>query len=427
MRILIISQTFLPEMGAPSNRLYPLARHLVEDGHEVFVATCMPNYPAGVVFPAYRGKRFCVEQMDGMTIVRTSQLVCKRNRSKWRQLVSYLSFIPAALRSGLHIGPVDVVFMSSPPLFVAFPGMWISRIRGAKLILDLRDLWPDEIVACGGASDESAMIKIVRAIERRAYRAADCITCTTNAMADTVSRRGAASEKIVLLPNGADTDRFVPLPASNPVTDQFPFGDRFVAMYAGVLGLKHDLETVLEAASMVRSEKQILFVLAGNGAQYDHLVQRAAQMKLDNVLFTGEHGVEEVPYMLARADLCLSSLLPHPYLEKIISVKIFEYLACGKPVVAAQEGEGANIVRACDGGIVVPPEDAAAMASAILELYRDPERRASMGRRGKQYVEQNYSRRVIAERLGSLMKSLYAETASKSGIREPANVQVDNP
>ena len=146
MRILIVTQIYLPEMGALSNRLYPVARRLSESGHEVFVATGMPNYPEGEVFEGYRGRRTMREPLGGATVLRTRCYVTPRNQSKWAQLRSYLSFIPAALRGGWRAGRLDVVIVSSPPIFALIPALVLAKLRGARLVLDVRDLWPDELV-----------------------------------------------------------------------------------------------------------------------------------------------------------------------------------------------------------------------------------------------------------------------------------------
>jgi glycosyltransferase involved in cell wall biosynthesis len=138
----------------------------------------------------------------------------------------------------------------------------------------------------------------------------------------------------------------------------------------------------------------------------DALKSRVKEMRLDNIQFGGERSVTEVPQIVARADVCLSSLLPEPYLEKIVSVKVFEYFACAKPVVVAQAGETAEIVRESKGGIVVPTGDSPAMAQAILALYRDPSLRQEMGKRGRQFVECNYSRALTAARLENTLCTL---------------------
>ena len=416
MRILIITQTFLPEMGAPSSRLYPIVRQLVASGHEVFVATGMPNYPAGVVFPEYRGKRFVREQVEGFDVLRTAYLTTPRNQSKWLQLLSYLSFIPAVFYSGLRAGKVDMVFVTSPPLFVSIPGIWLAKIRRARLILDLRDLWPDEIVACGGARQGSLPIRVISAIEGCAYRAAARVCCTTQSFIETIVARGVPREKTALIPNGADLELFRPLPSSNSANDEYQLGDRFVVMYSGVLGIKHGLEVILETARLLRGNKNIVFFLLGSGARQHALTEHAQKIGLNNVIFAGERQVAEIPSLLARADVCLSALLPDPYLQKIITVKVFEYLACEKPVVAAVAGETARVIQESGAGIVVPPNDATAMAEGVLSLYRDSERRAAMGKLGRRYVEENYSRANSATKLERTLRELF-----ESETMEPAS------
>lgn len=408
MRILIVTQIFLPEMGAQSNRLYPIVRQLVTEGHDVFVATGMPNYPEGVVFPEYRDKRRLREQRDGFTIIRTACFTTPRNRSKWSQLRNYLSFIPAAFRSGLRAGKIDLVFVTSPPLFSAIPAILLARLRGAKLVLDIRDLWPDEIIACGGARRGSLPVRVISVIERLSYRAAHCVCCTTQSFIETIVERGVPRKKTVLIPNGADLELFRPLPPNNPVVGEYSFGDRFVVMYSGVLGIKHGLEVMMESARLLRDKTNIVFFLLGSGARREALRKSAEKMGLNNIIFGGERKVEEIPQLLARADVCVSALLPAPYLEKIITVKVFEYLACEKPVVASLAGETARVLQDSGGGIVVPPNDSQAMADAILSLYHDAKRRTAMGKLGLAYVEENFSRSIWAARLERKLREVCA-------------------
>jgi colanic acid biosynthesis glycosyl transferase WcaI len=412
VRLLVISQQFSPEMGALPNRLYPLTRHLAAHGHDVYVATGMPNYPKGKVFPAYRGKRFLREALDGATVLRTAYFTAPRNVSKRSQLLSYLSFLPAVLHSGWRAGRVDVVFVTSPPIFPALPAILLAKLRRAKLLVDLRDLWPDEVIAVGAAREGSLSIRLLRLIERWMYRSADVVTCTTRAFEDTVAERGVGVEKRRLLPNGADVELFRPLPRENPVAAEYPFGDRFVVMYSGLLGIKHGLETILDAAELLREHEDVAFFIRGEGPRRQALEDRVAELGLENVLFGGELPIEEVPQLLARADVCVTNLLPDPYLEKIVSVKVFEYLACEKPVVGALRGEGARVLEESGGGITVAPGDAQAMAAAILELRDDPERREALGKAGRRYVEEHYSRAVIAATLERLLGEL---TAGRNG------------
>jgi glycosyltransferase involved in cell wall biosynthesis len=399
MRILIITQIYLPEMGALSNRLYPVARRLSESGHEVFVATGMPNYPEGEVFAGYRGRRTMREPMGGATVLRTKCYVTPRNQSKWAQLRSYLSFIPAALRGGWRAGKLDAVLVSSPPIFALIPALLLAKLRGARLVLDVRDLWPDELVTYAGYGERSLPVRAVGALARLGYRAADCVVGTTESIVDAVVERGAKREKTFLMPNGADLELFRPAPRDNAVARGCPLGERFVVMYAGLFGIKHGLETLLEAAALLREHGDIVFLLVGNGARRDALAEQARELGLDNVVFGGERRVEDVPQLIARADVCFAAVRPEPYPKKVISVKVFEYLACERPVVGALSGESARVLAESGGGIVVAPGDARAVADAILALRADPARRAAMGRSGRRYVERHFSRAAQAARL----------------------------
>ncbi len=423
MRILIVTQIFLPEMGALSSRIYPIARQLVASGHEVIVATGMPNYPAGVVHPAYRGKKTLSEEIDGIRVMRTACYTSPRNQSKWSQMRSYLSFIPAAFRSGLRARKVDVVITTSPPIFTVIPAMYLAKLYGAKLVFDVRDLWPDELTTYGGIAEDSLAIRVIRSIERKAYRAADCVLGTTRAILDTVVERGVPRERAFYLPNGADLDIFRPLPRNNPVADEYPFKDRFVVMYSGLFGIKHGLEVLLEAAERLREHKDIVFFLLGNGARRDALIKWVEEKGLDNVIIGNERPLKDVPYLLARADACFAAVRPEPYPKKVISVKVFEYLACERPVVGALSGESARVLEESKGGIVVSPGDSQATADAILSLYNDPARRAHMGKIGRRYVEENFSRSTWAARLEErLCEMTRSEIAERKPLDRLVNV-----
>ncbi len=422
MRILFVTQIFLPEMGALTNRLYPLVRQLVAKGHEVFVATGMPNYPRGTVFPEYLGRRSLRERIKGYTVLRQASFTSPRNQSKWTQLRSYLSFIPAAFRAGWRAGGVDVVVVTSPPIFTLIPAILLARLRGAKLVVDIRDLWPDELITYGGLRENSLPVKMVRTIERLGYRMADCVVGTTQSIVDTVVERGASREKTMVVPNGADLELFYPLSRDNPIAASHQFGDRLVVMYSGLFGIKHSLEILLEAAALLQEHKDIVFFLLGNGARRDALIDQAATMGLENVIFGGERPVGEISALLARADVCFAAVRPEAYPRKVISVKVFEYLACEKPVVGALSGESARVLAESGGGIVVEPGDAHAVAAAILKLCRNPSERHLMGQRGRDYVEQNYSRSAWASSFEQRLRELFigTRTAATSSARQPA-------
>jgi glycosyltransferase involved in cell wall biosynthesis len=406
MRILIVTQIFLPEMGALSNRLYPIVRELIAAGHEVTVATGMPNYPAGKVFPEYRGRLFQREKEHGCNVIRTAYLTVPRNKSRLSQLMSYLSFIPAVFVSGLRAGKIDVVFVTAPPPFPVLAAVQLARLRGSKLVFDIRDLWSDELVAYGGVGNDSAPVRLVRRIERLGYRKADLVTCTTKSLMETVVDRGAARDKTVFFPNGADLEIFNPLPPDNEVANSYGLKDKFVVMYSGLFGIKHGLDMLVETAELLRHEPNIVFFLIGNGARREALLKQVEAKKLTNVIIANERQVNDIPHVIARANVCFAATQPAPYPNKLISVKIFEYMACEKPLIGAFEGESAQVINESGGGIVVTPGNTQAVANAVMDLYRDPERCAEMGRVGRAYVEKFYSRSNWASKFEGLLQGL---------------------
>lgn len=406
MKILLITQLFPPEMGAQSNRMYPIVRHFVRAGHQVTVATGMPNYPDGVVFPEYRGKRWLREEIDGFVVQRTAYYTVPRNKSKVSQLLSYMSFLRAVLSSCLRSGPADVVFVTSPPIFPVLPALVVAKKWSARLVFDIRDLWPDELVAVGAATDKSPIVQAIRAIERLAYRRADLITCTTPAFSRTVASRGASPDKIILAPNGADLDVFYPRTTKHPVVEELSLGDRFVVMYSGLLGMKHGLEALIDAADQLRAHTDIVFVIVGNGIRRAALAEDIQRRSLSNVILAGERKLTDLPHLLSRSDVCVTTLLPDAYLDKIIPAKIFEYMACERPVVAAVSGEASRILSESGAGIVVEPGNGKALSAAILELYADAPRRQQMGKLGRRFVEKHYSRNRIAERIEENLRGL---------------------
>lgn len=403
MKVLLMTQIYKPETGALATRMDPLVRRLVESGHCVTVATGMPNYPDGVVKEGYRRRLLMSENSRGHRILRTAYFTTPRNRSKWTQLLSYLTFIPAVLVSGLRAGPVDVVFVTSPPLFPAISAIFLARLRRARLVFDIRDLWPDELVACGAAAEASSSVGWLRRLERWIYRSADLVTCTTRSFIETVVARGVPRECTLFVPNGADLSLFQPRPPREDLRRELGLGGRFVVMYVGLLGIKHGLETVLHTAARFRGDEGIVFVFVGSGPREEDLRRQASETGLENCRFVPARPLNEIPDFLATADICITTLLPEPYLEKIIPVKLYEYMACGKPIVASLAGEGARILAESGAGFGTAPGDDEAAARAIRTLQGDETLRAVMARRGPAFVARGYSREEGARRLEEAM------------------------
>lgn len=409
MRVLFISQYFPPEMGAPAARTWELARRWVAAGASVTVVTAIPNHPTGVIPEAYRGARLFEEEIEGVRVIRT-WIYAAPNRGFWRRSLNYVSFMCSSLLQGLRrAGPVDVVVATSPQFLVGVSG-WIASLRNqVPFVFEVRDLWPDSIVELG-VMREGLTLDALRRIEMMLYRAAARVVGVAYSTRDELQRRGVAPEKIVIIPNGADATAFPDVEKYNGIRESLDLERKFVVSYVGTHGLAHGLETVLYSARDLRSNPDIAFLFVGDGAERERLQQLAAELQLDNVHFVGVQPRERVPAYLASSDVSLVPLRRKPLFQKVLPSKMFEIMGCSRPVILGVEGEARAAVEEAGAGLCVTPEDPAALSRAILTLYADPRLADEMGRRGRGFVESNFSRDRLAAQYLDLLREVVAES-----------------
>jgi glycosyltransferase involved in cell wall biosynthesis len=408
MRILFISQYFPPEMGAPAARTFELARRWVAMGAQVTVVTAVPNHPTGIVPESYRHRRVFEEETHGIRVIRT-WIYAAANRGIWRRSLNYISFLASALLVGCRrAGPCDVVIATSPQFLVGIAGFVAARLRGVPFVFEVRDLWPDSIAALD-VLREGSVLRALRRIEMSLYRAAALIVGVAHSTRDELVRRGVDPEKIVIVPNGADAEVFCELEKYNGIRESLDLGRKFVVSYVGTHGMAHGLETVLESADELRHHDDIEFLFVGDGAQREHLEQVAASRLLRNVRFVGVQPRERIPSYIATSDVSLVPLRRKPLFAKVLPSKIFEIMGCARPLILGVEGEARAAVLEADAGLCVTPEDPRALSSAILQLYRDPERAAALGRNGREYVRRNFSRDELAQRYMRVLRDVVGE------------------
>jgi glycosyltransferase involved in cell wall biosynthesis len=396
MRILFLSQYFPPEMGAPAARTYELARRWVQLGAEVTVVTAIPNHPTGIVPEAYRSARLFDERVDGIRVIRT-WIYAAPNRGFWRRSLNYVSFMLSSLVQGVRrAGPADLVIATSPQFLVGISGWIASRRLGVPFVFEVRDLWPDSIAELG-VLREGLVLTALRRIEMLLYRQSACVVGVAHSTRTELVRRGVDPEKIVIIPNGADSDVFRDVGKYNGIRENLSLGRKFVVSYVGTHGLAHGLETVLECADRLRENDDIAFLFVGDGAERVRLMQMAQRLGLENVHFVGVQPRERIPAYIATSDVSLVPLKRKPLFEKVLPSKLFEIMGCARPVILGVEGEARAAVERAGAGICVRPEDPGALEDAILELYRDPDRAEDLGRRGRDFVRHNYSRDRLAE------------------------------
>ncbi len=401
MRILIHTQFYPPEMGAPQARLSDLARRLRDLGHQVRVLTAMPNYPTGALFPGYP-RWFRREEVDGIQVLR-SWIIPSNRAGLAHRLVSYLSFAASSFLAGLFAGgAADVVITESPPLFLAPSGRTLAALKGARWVLNVSDLWPESARDIGMMSERSLAYRLLRRIARSCYRAADLVTGQSEGIVSAVARQvpGARTHH---LSNGVDTALFGPQQAAAGVRERYLKPGETGFVYAGLHGLFQGLDQVIDLAARLR-EEPARFLLFGDGPMKEALRSRARQLKLERVEFHPPLPHPEIPAVLASLDVALVTLRSD--IAGAVPSKIYEAMASGVPVLLAAGGEARRIIEETGAGLSVAPGDLAGLEEAARRLLGAPAERRAMGERGRMAAVERFDRADIARRFERVLREL---------------------
>src|SRR5258706_67515 len=411
--ILFISPYYPPESGAAPACVGETATRLVKQGHQVTVLTTFPNYPTGMFPKEYRGRVLQQEMRDGVHVVRVWSWVTP-NKSFLHRIKWYLSFaFLAPLIGGKAIGHPEVIIVQSPPLFDAIAVRMLARWKRCPYIFMVSDLWPEQAIQLGVLRNR-LLIWLSERLEWSTYRKAALVWAVTEWIRDRLIQRGLAPEQILLLTNGVDTTKFHPLPQAQ-ARIELGWDDRFTILYVGTHGVTHGLMTIIDAAEQLRDHNRIHFILVGEGSDKDEMVEHAQKLGLTNITFMDVVPYSLVPTILAAGDVCLAHVHKASITERILPIKMFEAMAYDHPIVLAVDGEARRIAEQEAGAaIFVEPENAAALASAILDLYKHPELAAALGSRGRAYVETRYDYDHLTEVLDARIAQLLDEHKSRN-------------
>jgi glycosyltransferase involved in cell wall biosynthesis len=415
MRLRILTHYYPPEVGAPQMRLAALAHGLARAGDEVTVHTGFPHYPDGQIKPPYRNRPLAVERVDGVRIVR-SWVYAAPNRGFGRRLANHASLAGSALAAAPVGGPADVLLVETPPLLLAGSALAYARAKGARLVLNVADLWPDSAIEMG-TLDARPAIAAARRLERAAYRQAAAIACPTEGIYDELRRRPESAGKAALMRPAVDLDRFASDvdPARPGSTSEArpaagaadPNGDRPLrVLYAGTIGLAHGLGTLLDAAAELARRAdgpKCEVTMAGDGAEAPSLRARLTAPELSGVAMPGAVPAERIPSLYAEHDVAVVMLRDLPIFEGALPTKMLEAMAAGRPVVLAARGEAARLIERERCGLVVPPEDPSALADALTALAGDPARRRALGAAGRRTAERDFGREAWLRRWRDLL------------------------
>jgi len=400
VKILYVSQYFPPEMGAPAARAAELAQHWVDAGHDVTVLTGFPNHPTGVVPPEYRSQlwRFVKRRIwNGVKLIRT-WLLPFPNRKPYERMLNYGSFFVSSAITGLFVSKPDVLIATSPQLLVALSGWWLAFVKRVPFIFEVRDLWPESLAAVGVGDGNSLLVRVLGKIAGFLYRRATCIVVVTAAFrVFLVVNWKVPAEKIFVVENGVETEKFCPQPDRDVKRKELGAEGKFLICYTGTMGLAHGLETLIEAAAILQKENpRVQFLLVGEGADKERILRLAEARSLSNVTFLGQQARETVPALISASDACLVILRKDPVFKTVIPTKMLEFMSCARPVVLAVDGQARGILDAAQAGVFVAPEDARGLVKAIEELAADPTLCEKLGANGRTYILRNFSRKRTA-------------------------------
>jgi glycosyltransferase involved in cell wall biosynthesis len=396
MRILFLTHYFPPEGNAPATRVYEMTRRWVAQGHDVTVVTGVPNVPDGVVYEGYVNRWRQREDCEGVEVVRVWTWLAA-NQGTVRRIANYVSFMLTAILAGLGGRRPDVVIATSPQFFCGWAGVWVSRLRRAPFVLEIRDLWPESILAVG-AMRGPLLIRFLEWLERRMYAAARHGVTVGPGYREKLMERGVPADRISIVPNGVDRSVFAPRTEDGGVREAYALGDRFVCAYVGTIGMACGLDVALRAARRLREEGRddVRFLLVGDGGVRAELEARARDEGLDAVVFTGRQPKQRMPDFLAAADACLVHLTRTELFRTVLPSKIFEAAAMGRPIVLGVEGFAAELVSEAGAGICIEPENADQLLEAVTRLAREPGLAGQLGEAGLRNIAQRYDYASLA-------------------------------
>jgi putative colanic acid biosynthesis glycosyltransferase WcaI len=407
MHVLLLCQYFPPEAGSAAAKIAEMAHYLVGRGHQVSIVSQVPCYPAGIVYPGYEGAWFRVEQQDGIRITRTwSHASPERGKFKPR-LWNYASFMVTAL-AGILAGPrPDIMLVYSPPLLLGITATLISKVWGAPFVFWVNDLWPRAALHLG-FMQEGSLYQAASALERLIYRHAGRIFVYSQRMLEEVVADGGERAKIENHPLWIDTEVFHPDPAGAArIRAQYGWGEKFVILYGGNIGLAQGLDVFVEAARLLRETPGIHFVMVGSGVDKDNLAGLARDYSLTNLEFIGHQPKDQVLAYFSAADLLFAHLKAAPHRVGTVPEKLLAYMACGRPVLmAAQEGAAADVVREHACGVAIPPDDPEALAQAILALSGRRHEIDAMGVQGRRAAEQHFAGPLVLDAMEASFRKI---------------------
>jgi glycosyltransferase involved in cell wall biosynthesis len=394
MNILVLSHYYPPEVNAPASRISENARAWVSAGHRVTIITCAPNHPAGKLYHGYRNKLFQRETLDGVDVIRLWTYLAA-NEGFAPRIANYLSYFLSILVWMWRFPKSDIIISTSPQFFCGLAGLLFKR-RRRPWVLEIRDLWPESIVAVG-AMKRGLAIRTLEWLEGFAYRRADLIVSVTDSFVPHIRAR-RPNGPIAVIKNGVDLDLFDPgdQQAAHDFRKEHGLEGKFVAAYVGTHGMAHGLDIVIEARELLSARHDIALLLVGGGAERERLCATRDQRGLTNLVMLDQQPKTMMPAIWGATDASMVLLRRLDTFKTVIPSKMFEAMAMGCPIILGVEGEAKALVEASGAGLAITPENGRELADAIAALADDPARAAGLGNEGRSFVKAHFDRNRLA-------------------------------
>jgi len=403
MRILLLTDAFPPEVRSSSHLMYELAEDLAGSGHAVTVVTCEPRYNLA---PGVSGETTAT-RTAGFDVVRV-RTAAIHNVSHWRRGLGQLYLPLAFYRAARRLPRADAVLVYSPPLTLGVAAHWLARRWQAAFVLNVQDLFPQNAIDLG-ALRNPLLIAFFRRLEQLVYRRAAALSVHSAGNAAWLRARNVPEAKLHVIPNWVDVEPYRKESGGrqNSFRRQLELGEKFVVLFAGVMGYAQDMETIVEAAARLGDEPRIVFLLVGDGSERPGVERRVAELGMKNVRLLPFVSREEYPALVAAANVGLVTL-KKTMKTPVVPSKLATYMAAARPVIASlnPESDACALVREADCGLLVPPGDSAAMAAAIRRLFEQPQYAADLGARGRAYALAHLARPICTAQYESLLQQV---------------------
>lgn len=315
------------------------------------------------------------------------------------RLIGYFSYVFSSLYRSLFLAKPDVIIVTSPSLFVGISAIALSKIKRVPFIFEVRDLWPESAVATGVLTNRH-LINILYALEKSLYRNAKKIVALTPAFKENIERRFPEyKDKIEVITNAADFDLMQPGIKENWVREKYDWGDKKVFTYLGTHGVANDLMQVIEVAEVLKENKNILFVLIGDGMQKEQLKEKAKEYGLRNLQFIDSVPKEQIGDFINASDVCMAILKKTDTFKTVYPNKVFDYMSCKKPSLVTIDGITRKLIEDADTGLYAEPENVESLKEKIHKFIgMNEDEMQQMGENGFFFVQKNFDREKLAKK-----------------------------